>query len=290
MRHELAVARKIAELQQELAELRSTIGPSRGADSQRKRRRDDSDSEEDRYEKDLSLKGIDQFTRSFSLRQRQDWLHNAERIFRGSPRKFRKEQRKVLFALDHMEQYCRTLWQMRVQGKPQDEQDALEGNWVLFSDWTLSIITNAENRGFTLHERIQEAQQSSSQSPRDFAAYLGSLEAQVTQRSEEDQAMLLYSKLQPEIKRQLQALEHIPRTRQGLIERAETFYQISHPKQPRKNQTTNDAGKVQDRASNSEASGRRGGFGGRGSRGRGRCNGRGCGSYSVTNGDSSHCN
>jgi hypothetical protein len=62
-------------------------------------------------EGEIKVRNIRQLKLSADFRTRDEWLSDLQRAFNGAPRKFRKQYRQILFALDNMDSECRTRWE-----------------------------------------------------------------------------------------------------------------------------------------------------------------------------------
>ena len=137
-------------------------GHRRDSDDRRPRRRraGSSLSELSRDGGDLKTTSISIFKISWNFRQRDDWLSDLDLAFMRAPKKFRKDRKKILYALDKIDRDCKAFWKRYITAREIPElRDALYTDYEAFSDWTVSILRNADNRVYeisAIYEKIYQ--------------------------------------------------------------------------------------------------------------------------------------
>lgn len=112
--------------------------------------------------------------------------------------------------------------------------------WGHFKAFLLNLIQDPVNRELETAQQYADATQAPSQSVQSFAAYINSLEAQLSIIYNEDQRRIqFFTKLRPEIRTAITNYEDMPKTRDGLIslasrlEKNKSSATIMHAKTPR---------------------------------------------------------
>jgi hypothetical protein len=219
----IAQLQRLKRLQEEEAELRRALGTQPGERAARTRRSPhDSDSSSGG---DLRIKNITQLPLHPTIRRREDWLRDLNRAFAGARRKFRKDYKKILFALDHMDQEGRARWDRYLDEQPEEDRENLEDNWERFEEWTLLLIKDSFNREALLFRQLEDAKQRENQSPMDFHIYLDSLEKQFPRHSEKERALSFYAKLQKKLQDHINLHSStMPDTREEIVTLATRYW------------------------------------------------------------------
>ena len=205
--------------QEQMAQLWSNISET----LQKGRRRSDESSGDSGPE--LRIKNITQLPAFPTLQQRDQWLQDLDRAFRGAPRKFRRDSRKILFALEYMDEDLRTNWDRYLDEQPEELRDDLDDNFTRFSDWTLTLIKDAANREFMISNQLENARQREGQSPQEFHNYLDSLEKHFSRRPEKERTLFFFSKLRPELRSQMNLnTSELPDNRSQMISLATRYW------------------------------------------------------------------
>ena len=145
---------------------------------------------------------------SSSLREWGDWKRDIERVFEGDPDLYYKGSQKILKALDYLDPGLKSLWYTH------SDQKGGVRKWSIFVNWTRDNVQNGQNATATLYDQWTAARQLPDRSPMQFNAYLAAIERDLPQRNEADSAMMYYSKLNKELKRQFKTSDiPIPDTR-----------------------------------------------------------------------------
>lgn len=222
LRKEVEQLQALAKLQKEAAELRKKIKGKQKSTSHRHSSHSTSSSDE----KEVKIKSFTQFTSSSGLRKRDDWLNDLQRAFIGSKSRYKKDYKKILLALDHMDADCRARWDRYLDEQPSDEiKEALENSWADFKEWTLTILKDSTNREVLLIRSLEQAQQRDKQSPRDFHLYLDSLEKHFPRVPEKQRALSFYAKLNVDLQEHINLhATGIPDTREGVVTLATRFW------------------------------------------------------------------
>ena len=127
---------ELAALQTRVRELETLTS----RDKTHRRPRRDSDSS---GSQDLKVDNIITLITSSTFRQRDDWLSDLQRAFKGAPRKFKKDTKKIFLALNYMDLESRTRWGRYLAEQTEEMQQSLSDDWNAFSEWTLSLIKEA---------------------------------------------------------------------------------------------------------------------------------------------------
>jgi hypothetical protein len=218
---------EMAELQareQSLRDQLQLVQPS-VAQGNPRRRASDASSKSSR-EDSLKITNIITFTDKMSYRRRQEWLQDLSRAFAGAPRKFKKDKKRIIFALDYMSEGPRNRWFSHRDTLATPERDTFETSWDKFDDWTLSCIQDSSDREASLAKQLEAARQRDAQSPWDFHYFLASLESQLPRQNEQQRALLFYTKLQPELVAHIDLYSgpQKPTTREGMVQLADRYW------------------------------------------------------------------
>ena len=226
---------KQATLLRDIAELEDSQ-PS----SSRRRRRSRSSSASSEG-KDLRTRSIATFSASFSFQRRDLWLSDLKRAFKGAPKHFRKPEKKILFALDHMNEDCRQRWD-QFMNESGEEHERIAADWPRFEEWNLSLLKDSRNRLPYLRKQLEAATQGESQSPWEFHHYLSSLEDKFGKLAEEERAYQFYAKLRPELRGHMDLYANpLPETRLLMVSTAQNFWETIF-KRDNKRRATDQAG------------------------------------------------
>jgi hypothetical protein len=198
------------------------------------------------------FKNIPEFTLSFKLQQRQEWILDLEYSFKGARRSLRKNDQKIIAALPYMSSICRQRWYRHLAEKTPESRQEAEGSWQYFTEWTLTLIQNAATLQPDTMSQLQRARQRSDQDPREFHGYLDALEQHFPRQSEEERALTFFAKLLPELGRYIQ--EHhlkLPETRDEMVSLATHHWNLLRTRHKRKHDemTRDTASKKADRSS-----------------------------------------
>jgi hypothetical protein len=181
--------------------------------SRHKRRRiSDSSSSE----REIKVKNITRLTSSSSFRQRDDWLADLQRAFQGASRRYRKDSRKILLALDYVDNELRAQWNRYAREEVEDQDG--DPTWETFTAWSLRAL--GIDQLAEVYKALDRAHQRQEQSPATFNNYLESLEDHLPgPRDREDvRAYKLYAKLSPAIRDQLdKSAATLPKTRHDMV-------------------------------------------------------------------------
>ena len=72
--------------------------------------------------KDVKTKRIIVFTLTFSIQRRSLWLSDLRRAFQNSKKQFSSITKRILYALDHMDESCRQHWDQYLRENPKEEE------------------------------------------------------------------------------------------------------------------------------------------------------------------------
>lgn len=176
-----------------LEELQTTEGAS-------KRARHDSSSSSDR-DRDYQVSNTRIFQSTYTFRQRREWVNELEIAFRAGRKKLNRDEKKILYALDHMDADSKMLWYRHLDElKAKELRDEAWSNYAAFEDWTASILKGAERRELDIANHLEKMKQYPTQSPREFDIALDAAERQLELRNDKARAILFYTKLNNEFK------------------------------------------------------------------------------------------
>jgi hypothetical protein len=216
-----------------LRELRAAGAPL-GGTAPKPRRGDDSSSESGG---EVKVKNITMLTSQTTLRKRDEWLGDLQRAFQGAKRRYNREYKRVLLALDHMDAECRARWDRHLDEQEESDQLILENSWEKFMEWTLSLIKDATNREPHLMKQLADARQRDNQSPIEFHSYLDSLEKHFPRQEEKHRALTFYAKLTDELRNHidLHCLK-MPENREEMLAIATRYWESKGRERKRKSQ------------------------------------------------------
>ncbi|ODQ75299.1 hypothetical protein LIPSTDRAFT_36270, partial [Lipomyces starkeyi NRRL Y-11557] len=183
------------------------------------RSRDESDSDDDRPQKrradhDLKYTNIKDLKLGATLKQWTNWRLEINRAFEGAPYKYDNDRTKVIKALMHLGEDCKTLWNNHIRRHPDDEYV-----WESFITWIEKTVRDHGNFELNTYGEWTKARQGLDQTPWSFDAYLTSLEVELEPTTERTRAMDFLSKLQPHLQRviELSGVNPLPQTRQEMV-------------------------------------------------------------------------
>jgi hypothetical protein len=203
-----------------------------------KRVNESTDDEDDRPRKqradhDLKYNNIKELKTGATLKAWSDWKIEIQRAFDASPYKYDNDRTKVIKALIHLHEDCKTMWNNHIRTAPDDEY-----NWQAFSTWLDSTIRDQGNDEIKTQIEWSKARQRFDQTPWAFDAYLTSLEREMEPKNERTRAMEFFSRLRPSLQRaiRLSGINPLPQTRQAMLSLATRMWEeIKHDeKDPRK--------------------------------------------------------
>jgi len=216
---------ELAALQDRVKVLEASVRGTSKRSRRRSRDVDDSDSDSDGG--DIKIKNIATLASTSTFRNWDDWCSDLRRAFDGAPRKFRKDKKKILKALDYMDSECRARWSRYLAEQTNDRQQELRGDWEAFADWSLTLVKEAANLQPFLTKRLEKAKQGDSQSPAEFHAYLDSLEKHLPRADEKARAYSLYAKLREELRDHIDLTStQIQETRQEMVDLATRYWSV----------------------------------------------------------------
>jgi Zinc knuckle len=160
---------------------------------------------------------------SSSLREWGDWKKDIERVFEGDPYTYQTGSQRILKALDYLDSNLKSLWYTF-----NDQQKGV-GKWSTFINWTRDNIQNGQNATATLYEQLNAAKHLPDKSPVQFNAYLSAIERDLPQQDDKASAMMFYSKLTKELKKQFKTSDiPIPETRAKCVAVAQRIWDGLH--------------------------------------------------------------
>ena len=190
-----------------------------GTSRRRSRDSDDSDSDRDRSRKrradhDLKYDAIKELKLGATLKLWTNWKLEINRAFDGAPYKYDNDRTKVIKALIHLHDDCKTLWNNHLRRHPSEEYD-----WKAFSTWVEKTIRDHGNFEDNTYAEWIKARQGPDQNPWSFDAYLTSLEVELEPQTESTRARDFLHKLQPSLYRaiKMSGLNPLPQIRQEMV-------------------------------------------------------------------------
>lgn len=224
---------RIKELQERAAQLEAELGTSSTGSKSKHQRHSSSPSSDERGE--IKLQNIPLFALEFSLQKRQEWILDLQHVFKGAPRKYRTESKRILKALGHMQPVCRQRWYRYIAEKPAAEQLIAEESWSHFENWTLTLLRNTATLETEIMSQLERARQRNDQDPREFHAYLDTLEQHFPRKPEKERSLAFFAKLDRDLSRYIR--EHVitlPETRDEIVTLATHYWELSKPTNKRK--------------------------------------------------------
>ena len=139
---ELAATQQRIKQLEELAALQARVKALEGSvrdstKSSRRRHRDADGSDSDSDGGDIKIKNIATLASTSTFRKWDDWCGDLQRVFAGAPRKFKRDSKKILKALDHMDSECRARWKRYLAEQTDDRQQELRRDWAALEGWSL---------------------------------------------------------------------------------------------------------------------------------------------------------
>ena len=190
---------------------------------------------------EVRAKNINELGHPTNLQKHTEWLNDLNRAFNGAKRRYRKDYRKILFALDHMHSMCRARWARYLSEQTDNNQEVLEDNWEAFQEWTLTLLKDSVNREATMAIRFDRARQLETQGPLDFSIFLDSLEKHLERPSEKTRALMFFAKLQPDLQNYINLNNTIEgKTREEVVQLAQRLWDAMPGKPKRKAETSKD--------------------------------------------------
>lgn len=203
-----------------------------------KRANESTDDEDDRPRKrradhDLKYNNIKELKTGASLKAWSDWKIEIQRAFDASLYKYDNDRTKVIKALIHLSEDCKTIWNNHIRTAPDDEY-----NWEAFMNWLNTTIRDQGNDEIKVQIEWSKARQKFDQTPWAFDAYLTSLEREMEPKNEHTRAMEFFSRLRQSLQRaiRLSGINPLPQTRQAMLSLATRMWEeIKHDERdPRK--------------------------------------------------------
>lgn len=202
-----------------LSQLADPILPDSSATRQREE--DDSSSDDG---KELKTENIEIFTLKFNFRKREEWINDLERAFEGAPKKYRKDRKKILLGLQHMDSECRARWSGHLREQTEARRIELKKSWDDYIPWTLTLIKEASNLAAALTKELDDARQRETQTPMQFHSYLDSLEQQFPREEEKQRALKYYAKLETGLRNHIDLhVAKIPEKREDIVSLATRY-------------------------------------------------------------------
>ncbi|KAK6713275.1 hypothetical protein SNK04_004237 [Fusarium graminearum] len=195
-RQRIQQLQELAELRKKEEELLQSLGGRIPRDKPSRTRRNSEDSNSSSG-KEVRVRNIVKLNLPITFQQRDAWLSDLTRAFMGAKRKYRKDYRKILLAIDHMDGEARRRWDRYLDELPGNERENTKENWESFKEWSLLLIKDSVNREPLLMKQLENAAQRETQSPQDFHQYLDSLEKNFPRAAERQRALTFYAKLLP---------------------------------------------------------------------------------------------
>lgn len=209
-------ASQIATLEARIQQLQELVEATSRTPSRRRRRRSETDSS-DSDDPEIKVRNITRLATSSSYRHRDDWLSDLRRAFQGAPRRYKKDSRKILLAVDYMDADLRAKW-----GRYEGESPT----WRDFEKWSLEAL--GIDQLAQVCKALEKSCQRDDQSPAAFQNYLESLEGHLPRDREDLRAYKFYAKLSLDIQGQIDRTSPvIPKTRQEIVILAQRFWEAN---------------------------------------------------------------
>jgi len=147
-----------------------------------------------------------------NIKEHADFVYACEAAFRFAGKLNAPDERKVSYAMTHVEGEPRDRWAARCK-----EVDPATVTWEEFSNFLLDLIQDPVNRGMTTAQRYYDAQQKTGQSVNAFVSYVEQLEAEMEPFSDVHRRQHLLAKLRPELRKAITNHQNVPDNRSALI-------------------------------------------------------------------------
>ena len=192
-----------------------------------KRTRDEADDDSDRPRKrradhDIKYNTIKELKLGTTLKSWSNWKMEIQRAFDAAPYKYDNDRAKVIKALIHLHEDCKTMWNNHICTAPDDEYD-----WEAFIAWLDTTVRDQGNNDLATRLEWEKARQRPDQAPWAFDAYLTSLERGMESKSEWARAMDFFIKLRPNLSKaiRLSGIDPLPQTRQAMLSLATRMWE-----------------------------------------------------------------
>jgi hypothetical protein len=177
----------------------------------------------------LKYKHIPILSSPTTIRKREEWLCDLKRCFKGARRRYRRDERKIIHAVDYMDQEGKGRWDRHVDEKTPIEREVALNSWDQFEQWTLDLVKDAANRNLMLSRSWESAHQGQNQSPQEFHYYLDSLEKHLPKMDEGLRALIFFAKLQNDLQDHFtQYSATVPNNRAEMVTLATRFWDSLH--------------------------------------------------------------
>jgi hypothetical protein len=230
-RARIRVLESLSQLKAEEAALLKKLGLNQAERPAKRKQRDrsTSSSEGSHHEtrvKPIKPRNITQFAAEHvTLRKRKEWLQDLERVFAGDPKRYNTDSNKILFALDNMAEKHRTRWYSHVRNMTDDDRKEAETHWSAFENWTRECVDNLADQTSQAFKDLNGAKQRDTQTPLEFHQYLESIEDEFERKSDQERALVFYSKLNRELIRHIDhTVSEKPKTREGMVRCAMQYW------------------------------------------------------------------
>lgn len=224
VRERIAQLERLKELQDREKELTDLIRSYGGGGPAKRGRKASSSSSLSSQE--VKVRNITELRHPTNPQKHKIWLNDLSRAFKGAKKKYRRDDRKILFALDHMHMNCRARWDRYVEEQLANGQDHPEDDWDKFQDWTLTLLKDSASRDAQMATQLENAKQKEGQSPIEFSIYLDSLEKHLERAPEKTRALTFFAKLLPDLQDHINLHADITGlTREDVVQLAQRFWE-----------------------------------------------------------------
>jgi len=149
-----------------------------------------------------------------SVKEHRVFVAQCENVFNIKSITYRVQETRIRWATQFFRDDPFDIW-----GR-YEQENGVSISWGEFKKLLLDWVKTPANRHLDAAQKFEEARQGPNQTVRNFALYLQTLEDRLEPYSEAHKKQHLLSKLRPEITRGVMALEHMPATRDDMIEAA----------------------------------------------------------------------
>ena len=165
-------------------------------------------------EQSLRLKDPPDY-RGKTLKEHAAFVRACELNFRIKLHTYQAEELRVLYGQQFL---CGKVAEQWARLEKENGYGAF--NWDQFKDILLNWVQSPANRFLGTAEKYERAEQGSNQDVRAFVLYLQELEDKLPEYTEDQKTQHFVTKIKPEVRRALYVLEHLPKTRDDMIEAA----------------------------------------------------------------------
>lgn len=184
-----------------------------------------------------------------SIKEHTNFINACELAFRIKPVTYTSNRSRVLYAAQWLRKKPAEQWTRYEKTNGKDIT-----TWEDFVTILLDWVQSPKNRHLATAEKFESAIQGPTQDVRGFALYLQSLEDELPPYKEDHKKQHFLTKLRPELRRGILALENMPETRDEMIESAARIEEHLRAERKEKREKPADSGAKSDRGCSGSSS------------------------------------